>query len=534
MKLIHPARLVITALLLAWSFDQLFWEKAPGVSFLIFVLLCLAAGFFFTWSEMRRPAITSLALLIPILYFATMSFLRAEPFTRFINFSLASGCLLTLALTWRGGRWWLYNLADYLINFFRLAGNASTKPVEVLLSLWGNQPDAEHLQTEANRPPRKRTGLAILLGLALALPLVTVLAALLAAADPIFSQELSHLLEYLRLEKLGEYLFRLVYVLIGAYLLGGIILYALFSSDNERFSSVEQPWPPPFLSWVATVTTLLCINLLFIFFVTIQFRYFFGGQANITMDGFTYAEYARRGFGELVGVAMISLLILLTFNAATRRETSTARIVYSSLTSLLVALVMVILVSAFQRLLLYEAVYGFTRLRTYTHIFIIWLAALLLATSLLEWLGKLHHFVLAFTIAVLGFGATLNLLNVDSFIARQNIARTISGEMLDIATLASLSSDAVPALFELFHSPQLALDLRKQAGASLVCKMLLDEAQTGEVSWLSFTYPPHRARQLFQMYRHELTSYKTYHDGSGWMVEVDGQTLYCQSWYWMD
>ena len=46
---------------------------------------------------------------------------------------------------------------------------------------------------------------------------------------------------------------------------------------------------------------LISIDLLFLVFVWIQFAYLFGGQANITIEGFTYAEYARRGFLESAG-----------------------------------------------------------------------------------------------------------------------------------------------------------------------------------------------------------------------------------------
>jgi hypothetical protein len=43
---------------------------------------------------------------------------------------------------------------------------------------------------------------------------------------------------------------------------------------------------------------LSSVVVLFSAFVIIQFQYFFGGAANISIEGYTYAEYARRGFGE--------------------------------------------------------------------------------------------------------------------------------------------------------------------------------------------------------------------------------------------
>ncbi len=43
------------------------------------------------------------------------------------------------------------------------------------------------------------------------------------------------------------------------------------------------------------------INLLFAVFISVQFAYLFGGERNIAAQGFTFAEYAHRGFFELNG-----------------------------------------------------------------------------------------------------------------------------------------------------------------------------------------------------------------------------------------
>ncbi|MEN8242094.1 MAG: DUF4173 domain-containing protein, partial [Chloroflexota bacterium] len=160
----------------------------------------------------------------------------------------------------------------------------------------------------------------------------------------------------------------------------------------------------------------------------------------------TYAEYARRGFGELIAVAVFSLLLFLGLSFLTKKTRQGEQSAFSGLGILLVSLVTVILVSSFQRLLLYEEVYGFTRLRTYTHVFILWLGVLLLAVILLEVFKRQRHFALAVMLASLGFIATLDVINVDGLIVRQNFNRAARGETLDIGHLASLSEDILPAL----------------------------------------------------------------------------------------
>ena len=123
------------------------------------------------------------------------------------------------------------------------------------------------------------------------------------------------------------------------------------------------------------------------------------------------------------------------------------------------------LVSAFQRLVLYEAAYGFSRLRAYTHVFLIWLGVLLVVVLALEILRRERLFALVTLLASLGFAVSLTLLNVDGFIVRQNVARSAGGSALDVPYLASLSSDAVPALVSAYQDPALQAAAREAAGA---------------------------------------------------------------------
>ena len=57
-------------------------------------------------------------------------------------------------------------------------------------------------------------------------------------------------------------------------------------------------------------TILFSINIIFLLFTLIQFRYLFS-FSDILPLGFTYSEYARRGFLELISVTIINIIILL-------------------------------------------------------------------------------------------------------------------------------------------------------------------------------------------------------------------------------
>jgi hypothetical protein len=247
--------------------------------------------------------------------------------------------------------------------------------------------------------------------------------------------------------------------------------------------------------------------LLFALFAIVQFQYFFGGQTNIGVQGYTYAEYARRGFGELVAVAFFSLLLFLSMSAVVKRQDQKQRRVFSGLGLGMVALVGVMLVSAFQRLVLYEAAYGFSRLRAYTHVFLIWLGVLLAVVLVLDILRRERTFALAALFAALGFGVTLTLLNVDGFIVRQNVARSAAGPELDVAYLASLSPDSVPALVTAYRDQTLPGNVRDAVGAALVCREHVSSTSR-EKDWRSFTLSGWQANQSLELVQTSLDAYQ--------------------------
>lgn len=268
-------------------------------------------------------------------------------------------------------------------------------------------------------------------------------------------------------------------------------------------------------------------------------QYFFGGTTNIHIDGFTYAEYARRGFGELVAVAFFALLMLLTFSAITKRETETQRKIFSGLGVTLVALLLVMLLSAYQRLGLYEAAYGFSRLRAYTHVFLIWLGLLLVVTIVLEILRKERMFTFAMLVAALGFAMTLPILNVDAFIVNQNVQREISAQAndsvdLDAYYFLNLSDDAVPALVKAFQTPSLPDSVREKVGASLACIQYARAIDDREYSWQSFQFARLNADNALASIKTDLKGYviDKQDDYSNFVTTPSGEEFSCSAYYY--
>ncbi len=486
----NPTLLWLSAIILGWLFDLLFWGQSIGANFAIYTTLCVLGGLLLLWNSGQRPAWSVFWLIPALLLFMAVPLVRAEPMTVFLGVLFTILLAGLAAISYVSGRWFRYSLADYFSGFTGLLASMVARPIMFRMAV-----HKEEQETGVKRP--RLNIWPVLRGIAITIPIVAIFAGLLASADTIFSTELSDFIKlFFAVDKIPEYIFRLVYILVLAYALAGVFLHASQRSTDERLLGLEKPLVPQFLGFTESSIIMGSVIVLFTAFVIVQFRSFFGGQANLGIGGLTDSEYARRGFGELAIVAFLSLLLILGLSTITSRPGPVQRRAFSILSTLLVMLVMVILVSAYQRLRLNEMAHGYFRLRTYSHVFYIWLALLLAAVAILEILRRERAFALAAVIASLGFAFSLTALNVDAFTARQSVVRASQGYYLNIADLASLSSDSVPAFVDAFLSPDLPRSLHEQIGVILLCQANPRTAPKDPPDdWRSFSFSRQQALQ---------------------------------------
>jgi hypothetical protein len=478
----YAARLWIVVIVLGWAFDFLFWGRMPGLNFAIFMALTLVGGLNLLLLNEIKPDWKSLLLIVPIAAFAWITFWRQEPLTIFLAYLFTLLSLGLLAISYSGGKWVRYSLIDYLYRFAMLAGSIIASPLMFLFQV-------RKEQKELGESPKKLQLAPIARGLIIAIPVVAVFTALLASADLVFNQKLSNFFGLFDIDRIGEYILRLCLILFWAYVLAGIYLHAASKSQDEKLVGEEKPIIAPFVGFTETGIVLGSVTILFILFVIVQFQYFFGGNANIGVEGYTFSQYARRGFNELLMVAIFSLLLVLGLGTVTKRETALQRGGFSGLSAAIVACVLVILVSAFQRITLANDWHGYSRLRLYPQIFLVWVGILFIAVVVLEILHRERYFALAALLASFGFAISLFFFNVDRTIVVHNVQRAAEGKHFNIAHLASLSSDAVPAMKEKFLDPSIPKPVHEGIGAALLCYMHLnpkDDHSTGD--WRSFNY----------------------------------------------
>jgi hypothetical protein len=180
--------------------------------------------------------------------------------------------------------------------------------------------------------------------------------------------------------------------------------------------------------------------------------------------------------------------------------------------------------------MLYENAYGFSELRTYTHVFIFWLAGLILAAIVLELIKRRGHFGLALLVFVVGFTATLGIMNVDGYIVRQNVQSAQAGKELDGNYINGLSNDAVPALVDEFLKTGQPKAIKDVLGAELACRTA-SLKNADKIDWRSYRIGEAQASQLLQQNQNAWSGYVVTNDAQNGLQVQTAAGVHSCTWY---
>jgi hypothetical protein len=432
--------IALVSLLLGFLFDFFFFDKILGISIFLYSLLMLGATVYLADLFKARLNLSAYLLMPVILFFAFMVFARASGMLAFFNIIVIIYLLLLIVkLSVRPG----HNLTKYTIwqYFDHMPGLPFRFLREASIELRGLMSRKENRPERASYEP-------VLRGIALALPILLLFVLLLSSADLVFQKYVTSIFDF---HINSELAWRVVLSLLVASAFIGA--YALLFMRPAEVVDEGQSARKFDLGKIEASIVLGSVELLFFVFLLVQATYLFGGNHHVLTTNFTYAEYARHGFFELITVAAISLLLIWIIKQSTRLHSAAQEKAFKWLNVVLLAEVMIIMVSAHSRLSLYEQTYGFTRSRLISHFFIYWLGlALALIAIYIIRSEKEHQFAFRLFASVLMFFAVLNLVNPDALIARHNINRLNATGKLDAYSLTYLSEDATPVIATLLTS----------------------------------------------------------------------------------
>ncbi|MBN2100909.1 DUF4173 domain-containing protein [Candidatus Dojkabacteria bacterium] len=452
---------LIESLFLGASFVYLFTWKTPGISYVIFFLLVAAAAFvpvaLIEPKKLFKKSSLWLFAMPLIILLCSIFALRADPDNLFFAFiTLPVVVTVFLAAVVLKGTMSNFGIFSYIVL-----------PLKIFIAWFGDffgflKKFPFRSLFPGSKSKAGRWLPRIILGFIIALPFFLFFAVLLSSADKVFGDLVVDFID----NTIGSWFkdFSSFMSLVGRIIVGGLVTvyYSVFNFSLWNGKSVVSKWMSDNQregmnlkkNWDAIISSsfTFTLNILFVIFVVIQFVYLFGGSDNVIGDkaNFTYAEYARKGFWELLTVSVLTYFILLVLTFKVKVEGVVQKAFYYANYIVLAACVLVITYSSHTRLSLYEEVYGFTTLRLFVH-FVTWCIGLQYLFLLVSPMFKNAQRFVSVTSSILLFITYCVLVIVpgDYIVARLNLERYEDEGKIDLTYMLTLSDEAVPVIVDL-------------------------------------------------------------------------------------
>lgn len=403
------------------------------------------------------------AMLTAIVAFVPWLAVRASPWL-LIPDLIAATALALVATSARNSA----GLADSATGYHRrlvcAVGGALAAPRRAFLGVQAG------LEFDRRRMIRQSVGPAAL-GIAIALAVAFVL----ASGDALFRS-------FLEVDRLAT-------TTMSRFIAASVAMAIVVAASGAAAASERRPPIPtrPRSSASAAIIASVPLVAVYVAYVAVQCSTLLLG-ADYVRDrtGLTFAEYARSGFFQLVGVALFTFLGLTLVRPIVRGAGERDRRILRGLAMLATGCTLAMVVAAIVKLDLYADAFGLTMLRVYTVVFAAWLG---LALLLALWsLVRLDGEWLVPTVAVTALAGVfaMNVVNPERIVAEHNLTETIASEEFDIGYLLDLSSDAVPTIAD--H-----LEVLAPADRDAAVDALCDRPERS--GWLDWNRSAARARE---------------------------------------
>ena len=449
-------KFVILSFLVGLIFTLLFFKKDLGISFFIFSLTFLTFLMYCLKEVELLKKNGTWLFAIPILLLSLSYAITSNEILWFFNFLgiVVISVIMTIVLTTKQYINWarlkfVTNIIDTIFSPF----NYIFKPFKILFE--NNK--------FINRGKYRKIIAKVLLGLLFSIPFLFVLIALLASADMIFNQMISYLPQFLGDWFNGQFFIDTILQIIIMMIVGTYTwcyFYNLLKEKkeekvvNEEDKIVKEEKMR--IDQVVTITVLAMINILYIIFCVIQFSYLFGGGTGKLPGDFTYAEYARKGFFELILVTIMNIGIILGTIYFTKKDSKISNNIIKIFLILISFATFIMLYSSFFRMRLYEQNYGYTYLRVFVYFFL-FIEVIMLCETVWYILKQNFNIIKMYFITFIICYTILNYINIDKMIAKNNIDRYFATGKIDVKYLNTLSFDSIPQMTRLLNAKDEAI-----------------------------------------------------------------------------
>jgi len=299
------------------------------------------------------------------------------------------------------------------------------------------------IMPERRKDERPKRTMAVVLGLCGAVALVAFLLPVLISADALFAASLEELQWSVRLFHFSDPVQKLLWALALTPFFFGL----LYSMAERKLLCPVKEEKGLRVDPLGFVLALAAVDGLYLAFLAVQSAGLFGGPEYLSQKGLSYAEWARSGFFQMVGVTVLNLSLSMGALCLSRREGS-AWTVLRGLCALLSGESLLLLASAAWRMTLYVSAYGLSFKRCMTYWGMVMMALFFLTALWKVWRPDFRFCKRAFPLALAGW-LVINCVPVDYLVAKNQVDRYLSGESPTVSVqylLYDLSFDTISQL----------------------------------------------------------------------------------------
>ena len=388
----------------------LFWEKEPGISVLLFVSSFMIGLIYVIYKHKKVKNKKAFILAIPIILLSATYFMYHNTLFQAINVLVT--VFLTMIMCIYATRWHV-KVQELLVKAMELLAGSFESISDVIDSLKNKFKKKEDIENE--KSAKLKQGIK---SFVYAVPVIFIVFILLMSADSIFANIFEGIFgEFQNIfmaENFVMFCLRFCIMIIFFFIFSGFFVNLLekdtmFNSESEE-KIIEIHVEKMTINMILTI-----LNIFYLIFSIIQFTSLF---SNMNTNNLDYATYARQGFFQLMMISFINIVMIILAKV-NKGDTSDYTKAMSILTLLFTV---VILLSAFFRMNLYEKAYGYTYLRLFVYYILATEFILVLPIGL--WILDKKIDILKWTIGIVTIMyLILNFSNIESTIAKRNVDR---------------------------------------------------------------------------------------------------------------
>ena len=388
----------------------LFWEKEPEISVILFVISFLVGLIYLMYKHKKIENKKAFILAIPIILLSATYFIYHN--TLFQTVNVLAIVLLTIIMCIYATRLHV-KIQEFLVKAIALLAGSFESISDVIDSLKNKFKKKEDIENE--KTEKLKQGLKSFI---YAIPVILIVLMLLMSADSVFANIFENIFgEFQHIfmaENFVMFCLRVCIIIIFFFIFSGFFVNIL--KKDTMFNSESEEKIMEIRIEKMTINMILTIlNMFYFIFSIIQFTSLF---SNINTNDFDYATYARQGFFQLMIISFINIVMIIL--AKVNKENISSYTKGMSILTLLFT--MVILLSAFFRMNLYEKAYGYTYLRLFVYYILATEFILILPIGL--WILDKKIDILKWTIGIITIMyVILNFSNIESTIAERNVDR---------------------------------------------------------------------------------------------------------------